>query len=287
MLCRPEHLRLARESLSETIELRTAVFDDVWMRDLGPVILVNEDGPRAGVDFRFNGWGGKWPSEDDDALARFVIEQAGLEGRRSELVLEGGALSSDGRGTVLVTRECALDPMRNPGWTMVEVENELRRLLAVEQVVWLEQGLVEDHTDGHVDEFAAFVGPGRILVCRAEHDTSPENAQRLAVNRSLLERAKDVRGQSFEIVDVPLPSCGSRAQGDSALARSYTNFVVGNGFAVVPVFGDTKRDDAVLGLFGDLFEGRTIHPFACHPIWLGGGGPHCLSLNEPLAVESV
>ncbi|MEA2449587.1 MAG: agmatine deiminase, partial [Thermoleophilaceae bacterium] len=147
----------------EVIELP---IDDSWMRDSGPIFVVDADGRRAGVDFRFNGWGGRFtPYDRDDALARTLLERLGIERIAAPLVLEGGSIAVDGEGTLITTEQCLLHPSRNPGLEREEIERLLADYLGVEKFLWLAHGLAEDHdTDGHVDNVAAFVRPGVVML---------------------------------------------------------------------------------------------------------------------------
>ena len=177
--------------------------DDSWMRDSGPIFVTGPDGRRAGVDFRFNGWGEKFaPYERDDAMNRTLLPRLGIDRLAADLVLEGGSITVDGEGTLIATEQCLLHPNRNPGLDREEIEARLRAYLGVETVVWIAHGLLEDHdTDGHVDNVAHFVAPGLVLAQTVDDPGDP-NHERLAENVDRLRGAVDARGRRLEVIEV-------------------------------------------------------------------------------------
>jgi agmatine deiminase len=222
----------ARAACAEGVEVVPIALDDSWARDSGPIFVSDAAGARrAGVDFIFNGWGEKFrPYDDDAAFAARVLDHLGEERRRAELVLEGGSIAVDGEGLLVTTEQCLLHPSRNPSLSRDEIEARLKAHLGAERIVWLGSGLVEDHdTDGHVDNIAAFVAPGRVLAQTVADEANPE--------------PRDPAGERGR-------GCATRAwtwwscrccRTWSTTARPpscpYLNFYVCNGAVIVPVSG--------------------------------------------------
>jgi agmatine deiminase len=278
MLVREEEEREARTRLSREIELLIAPLDDAWLRDIGPTFVVDrERGLEAGIDWRFNGWGEKWPFELDADVARRILEHLGLPRIESDLVMEGGAVHFDGAGTLLAVRQSVLHENRRPGRDEEEVADQLCKLLGAQEVIWLDRGLAADHTDGHVDEVAAFAAPGLVVAATAsvghpDHDTLMDNLRHL-------REAHDARGQVLEVVELPLPR---RVFGPyEELALSYVNFYLPNGAVVVPAFGDATADDRARGILGEVFPGREVRSLPALGVAQNGGGFHCLTQQEP------
>ena len=261
----------ARAALPSEVDVVAIPLDDSWARDSGPIFVVGE-GRRAGVSFRFNGWGEKFvPYADDDAFAERILEHLGDTVIRSELVLEGGSIAVDGAGTLVTTEQCLLHPSRNPALTAEEIEAELRARLGVERVVWLGQGLVEDRdTDGHVDNICAFVGPGRALL---QTVADPGNPNREACR----ENARRLHAAGLEVVELDrLPYV------DAETVVPYTNFYVCNGALVIPVTGgDPGADREVLELLASLYPGREAVGVPGETLAHGGGGVHCITQQVP------
>jgi agmatine deiminase len=295
-----EQFAHARELLPERVRVVELAHDDAWMRDCGPTFLVNESGVVRGVDWDFNAWGGLkgglyFPWDQDDLVARKVLEIERLDRYKADLVLEGGSFHVDGQGTCLTTEECLLNPNRNPGLTKAEIERRLREYLNVELVIWLGRGVAQDETSGHVDNLCCFVCPGVLAltwtddVADEQHEISCEAYERLAASR-------DARGRPFEIHKIHQPApiriteaesggvevserCLPREAGQR-LAASYVNFYAANGGIVAPVFDD-PHDEAALATLRSLFPDRSVVSVPVHEILLGGGGIHCITLQQP------
>jgi agmatine deiminase len=249
-------------------------FGDIWMRDIAPIFLRAGDGRLASVRFRFNGWGGKYDYPGDSLVAERVQALTPFERFASELVLEGGAVESDGAGLCLTTRDVALNPNRNPGLSEAEVERHLREALGATRVLWLGRGLLNDHTDGHIDNIARFIGPGRVVCMRAQ-DAGDPNAQVLA------EIEATLRAQQLQVEAIPSPGLVLGREHDP-LPASYLNFYIANRSVVVPVFGSTQ-DEAALAALAPLFPGRSVEPVPAKLLLQEGGTVHCISQQEPLA----
>ena len=261
----------AAEALCPFAEVIVEPFGDIWLRDTGPIL----GGGRAHA-FRFNGWGGKYELEGDDDLAPRLAVRAGLEVDRNDWVLEGGAIDGDGTGTVITTRQCVLNPNRNPHLTEAEAGRRLRDELGFTQVVWLEEGLLNDHTDGHVDNLARFVGAGRVAI--------PEPAENDPNWQVYIHAVRDARAAGLEVVGVPSP--GRVLRDEEIVPASYMNFFIGNAAVVVPTYG-AANDAAAVAAIGALFPGRRAVGLRADHILTGGGSFHCISQQVPSAAGGV
>lgn len=258
--------------------LHRVPFGDIWLRDTAPIFLVADDGGRATVRFAFNGWGGKYVLDHDDAVAERVAELAGLDAYAYPLVLEGGSVEVDGKGTVLTTRQCLLNPNRNPGVAQAEIEAMVCEALGAEKVLWLGDGLENDHTDGHVDTIARFVAPG-VVVCMAPVDDDDPNREALTQIARDLAAMTDARGRRLEVVTVPSPGRVVAADGSNAPA-SYVNFYIGNRAVVVPTW-DSPHDAEAVAIIGRLFPDRRAVGVPARAVLEGGGAFHCITQQVP------
>jgi agmatine deiminase len=256
--------------------------DDSWMRDTGPVFLVPASPvaaprPRA-VCWNWNAWGGKYPPWDRDAeVSRRIAGRLGLEAIEPGLVLEGGAVETDGKGTLLVNPRCVVDDRRNPGVSRAGMERALRDRLAIERVLWVEGDLVGDDTDGHIDQLVRFVAPGRVVAARQPDRLDPNHAA-LAAMHEQLAAAVDARGRKLEVVPIDIPA--RFAFEGTQLPASHLNFYVLNGGVMVPVFGGPTDDRAVETLAA-CFPGRRIVPVDSRVVVRGRGALHCITRDEP------
>ena len=257
----------ARSLVSSAVKLERRAFGDVWLRDTGP--LVRADG--TAVRCRFNGWGEKYLMEGDQTIGAELARDAGLAVAESDWILEGGAIDGDGTGLVVTTEQCLLNPNRNPQLTREDIEERLARDLGFERVLWLGDGLLNDHTDGHVDNLARFVAPGRLVLPRASSADDP-NAQVYAVAKS--------RAEAFGVEVVQIPSPGLITRGDFIEPASYANFAITTNLVVVPTFGSIHDDDAVAAI-GALFPDRVTIGLPADAVLAGGGGFHCASQQMP------
>jgi agmatine deiminase len=264
----------ARAALSAAVEVLELPIDDSWLRDCGPIFVVDGEGRRAGVHFGFNSWGEKFtPWDRDAAVGGLLVEHVGDECYKAPFVLEGGAIAVDGEGTLLTTEECLLNPNRNPGMSREEIEAGLRDHLGVETIVWLGQGLVEDRdTDGHVDMIAAFTRPGEVLLQTPE--PGAPSHERMADNRTRLIAA------GLDVVDFPI--LASVEVGGEAVAVSHLNLYLCNGGAIVPLAGvdtDAEAFERIAAAYSD----REVVGVPGRVIAYGGGGPHCITQQVPAA----
>jgi len=261
----------AHEALhGASVRFHRLAFGDIWLRDTGPLFMTSSAGPAA-AGFRFNGWGDKYLLDGDDTVAAFVAKAAGVPLARHDWVLEGGAIEVDGTGLCVTTEACLLNPNRNPGMDRSEVESHLRRDLGLDRVLWLGDGLANDHTDGHVDNLARFVAPGVLALPVAAGSDDPN----VEVYDDAFERARDF---GLDIVRVPSP--GLIEVGGEAVPASYMNWYVANGIVVVPTYG-APNDEAAVGVIGSLFPGRRTVGLRANAILTGGGSFHCITQQQP------
>ncbi|MEK6637895.1 MAG: agmatine deiminase family protein [Pseudomonadota bacterium] len=266
-----EAAEAARNLAGNCARIIEAPFFDIWLRDTGP-IMVREAGVIAALDYRGNGWGGKYPSPLDDALAKRLCDEAALPRCPRDWVLEGGAIDVDGAGLLVTTEQCLLNPNRNPGLSRVEIEERLCADLGLKQILWLGEGLVNDHTDGHVDNLARFVAPGVLALPTARGGDDP-NAQIFADAKA--------RALAFGVKVVEIPSVGLFTDEDGeAIPASHMNFYIGNSIVVVPVYGGPSDGDAVEAV-ANLFPDRETIGLPANYILTGGGSFHCISQQVP------
>ena len=254
------------------VRFRHGAYGDVWLRDTGP-IFVARAGEVSAVRFRFDGWGGKYVIAGDAEVAARVMAWTGVRGAAFDFVLEGGAIEVDGAGTLLTTRQC----VREPKLDERAVETRLRWALGVEHVIWLGQGLKNDHTDGHVDTLARFVAPG-VVACMAPARGDP-NGDALDTILRDLQHAKSAAGDRLEVVTVPSPGAVVDAAG-ALLPASYLNFYIANTTVVVPTYG-VDADDAAVDAIERMFPGRRTVGLPANDVLVGGGGFHCCTQQQP------
>jgi agmatine deiminase len=253
-------------------------FGDIWLRDTAPVFLTNKRGDVATARFGFNGWGGKYVLEHDDKVAARVAEAAGLTAFDAPWVLEGGSIDVDGQGTCLTTRQCLLNRNRNPGMDERSIEAGLATMLGVTKTIWLGDGLLNDHTDGHVDNVARFVRPGVVACMAAKSDDDPNREALEAIARDLAE-CTDAKGRRLEVVRIPSPGRVIDDEG-KVVPASFANFYVANRVVVVPTYG-TPWDDEAVAAIGALFPDRRAVGINARAVLSGGGAFHCITQQQP------
>ena len=299
------HYSSARALLSERVRVVELAHDDAWMRDVGPTCVVSSRGVVRGVHWRFNAWGGLagglyFPWDQDELVARKVLECERFDRYRAPMVNEGGALHVDGEGTALVTEECLLNPNRNPSLGRADVERLLRAYLGVRQIIWLGRGVYNDETDGHIDNLACFVRPGEVCLTWCERRRDPQYAiSRDAWQR--LQEARDARGRRLKVTRLPMPgpltlrareAAGIVAREGSKprragerLAASYVNFYIANGGIVMPLL-DARTDRLAAARLQRLFPQRRIVGVPSREILLGGGNIHCITQQIPAGTRT-
>ena len=269
VVAEPDSVHSAR-TLAPFATIVQEPFGDIWLRDTGPILL-KEGKSRLARSFRFNGWGGKYELEGDDTVGLRLAESIGLNGERREWILEGGAIDVDGTGLAVTTEQCLLNPNRNPGMGKDEIERRLNADLGIERLLWLGDGLANDHTDRHVDNLARFVGEGRIAI--------PESAGADDPNAAIYADAH-ARARAFGLETTPLPSPGRVERDGEIIPASYMNFYIGNAAVVVPLYG-AANDEAAVAAIGALFPGRVAIGQRADHVLTGGGSFHCISQQVP------
>ncbi len=269
----------ARSRLGEgsAVEIVRGLFGDIWLRDTGPVFLKRGEETVAAA-FRFNGWGGKYLLDDDDAVAEQIAGASGSRRLDHDIVLEGGAIDTDGFGTILTTRQCVLNPNRNPGWDEAAAQAALGEALGTERLLWLGDGLMNDHTDGHVDNLARFVAPG-VVACPLAFGRDDPNAEVFAEAARALASMKDKRGAALQVVRIPSP--GRIADDDGRIVpASHMNFVIANEAVVAPVY-EERASSLALEALRALFPEREVIGLPSRSLLTGGGSFHCITQQEP------
>ena len=260
------------------VELHHVPHQDLWLRDSGPTFLTRDD-EVALVDWDFNGWGNKYPAELDNRIPEQLARILGnVTPFHPRLVMEGGALEVSGDGALLTTRQCLLAPTRNPGETEETLESALKAYLGVTCVIWLDEGLEGDHTDGHIDTITRFVDESTIVtaVCR---DLADPNHDILARNLDLLHQARMPSGDRYRIVELPTPTGRTEFEGER-LPLTYANFYIVNGAVLVPIYG-APEDDGALDILRPLFPGRDVVGLPARALITGGGAFHCVTQQQP------
>jgi agmatine deiminase len=290
----------ARAQLDINVRMVELSSNDAWMRDVGPTFLVNAAGRRRAIDWKFNAWGGLdgglyFPWDQDDLVAGKVAEIERCDRYRAPLVMEGGAIHADGQGTLLVTEQCLLNRNRNPQLSRQQIEQLLRSYLGVSTIIWLGDGVINDETDGHIDNLACFARPGEVCL------TFPANRRdaQWRVSQDALERlsdARDARGRKLKVHKLPSPGPLKTTRAEAAgilhrasakprragerLAASYANFYIANGAIIMPLL-DPRTDRAALARLKRIFPQRRVVGVPGREILLGGGNIHCITQQVP------
>lgn len=268
----------------KNIDVHIIPTDRIWLRDSGPIFVRDDKGKKAMLDWRFNAWA-KYPNhKKDDKVPARINETFKLlriepmhQGRR--VVLEGGAIDVNGKGTLLTTEECLLSTIqcRNPGFTRRDYEQVFEKYLGVSHIIWLGDGVVNDDTHGHIDDLARFVNPTTVVTV-VEKNRKDENYKALADNLKRLKKARDQNGKPLSVVELPMPRPftfeGLR------LPASYANFLIANDLVIVPTFNDAN-DRVALSILGDLFRNRNVVGIHASDLIWGFGTLHCMSQQEP------
>jgi agmatine deiminase len=268
----------ARAACGSGVVIVELPLDDSWLRDCGPIYTYGSDGRREAVHFGFNAWGEKFPGwERDAAVGGLIAQHLGDRVIRSELILEGGSILLDGEGMLLTTEQCLLNPNRNPSLSREEIEAELAARLGVKRFAWLGQGLVEDRdTDGHVDLIAAFIAPDSVLL-----QTVPEDNPNFTGCMENVQRLRDAGVLVTELPFLPYVEVAGEP-----VAASYMNFYICNGGVIVPVTG-ADSDCSALSIIAAAYPDREVVSVPGAVLAYGGGGPHCITQQVPVAVSPV
>lgn len=283
MLANSSQVAEASHMCGAEVSVMPIPLTDSWTRDTGPSFLVDGKGRLAGVDWRFNAWGGNYPEHHDDAaLAGRLLSSLKLPRYAAPFFMEGGAVHVDGKGTALVTASVLLNPNRNPDLTQQTMERHLHDYLGADTVIWLPGGLEDDETDGHVDNVACFLAPGVVAILDTD-DKNDGNYTALKANKAHLAKSKDAQGQLLEIVSLYQPPRQIGLNG-RRLALSYINFYFANGGIVMPSFDHPADNDAYKKLQHYCSDRRIIQVPA-QAIVEGGGGIHCITQQMPVAED--
>jgi len=253
--------------------------NDAWCRDHGPAFLINKtERKKMIVDWGYNAWGDKYPPYDlDDVIPTRIAEYYNIPVVHPGIVMEGGSVEFNGKGTLLTTTSCLLNPNRNPHLSQKQLEEYLINYYGVEHILWLGDGIVGDDTDGHIDDITRFVNSDTVVtVVEENHDD--ENYELLQENLNALKKMRLENGKQINIVELPMPS--AIIYDDQRLPASYANFYIGNAAVVVPTFRD-KNDDKALDILSKLFTDRKVIGLDSTDIIWGLGSFHCLSQQEP------
>lgn len=308
LLVRDEAMGASVKKRLEKMSIRTShlIFHsvptaDVWIRDYGPTFIKKKsidhspqsieknknksmvyglwsmDSAKAYIKWKFNAWGGKYPSLIGDTQVFKNTSLISYPCFDAPIILEGGAIEVNGAGTCLVTEQCLLNKNRNPQLSREEIERHLKDYLGVFHVIWLKEGMVGDDTDGHMDDLARFVNPSTLLAV-FEEDERDVNHKILKENGEVLKRAVDQDGKKWDVVKLPMP--GSVRDREGRLPASYANFFIANQAVLLPVFGH-KHDQEAAGILRDYFPKREILPIPCGDLIYGLGAIHCVSQQEP------
>lgn len=261
-----EAARAAKALVRDTAQIVVEPFGDIWLRDTAAIITA--DGHAR--DFEFNGWGGKYDMPGDEDIGRRLAERRHLHVETCDWVLEGGALDGDGTGLVVTTQQCLLNMNRNPALSRTDIEARLARDLGYTDIIWLNEGLMYDHTDGHVDNLARFVAPNRLAI-----PTPEENDPNWLVYH---HAARDAAAHEVDIVRLPSP--GRILHNEEIVPASYMNFYIGNAAVVVPQYG-APNDEAAVAAIQALFPDREAIGLRADAILTGGGSFHCISQQIP------
>lgn len=277
------HLEKAGADLSQ-VDFFFFPTNDAWCRDHGPAFLINPaaDKPKAIVDWGYNAWGGKYPPFDlDDVIPTRIAEHFGLPVFHPGIVMEGGSVEFNGKGTVLTSTACLLNPNRNPTLNQEKIEWYLQQYYGVQQVLWVDEGIVGDDTDGHIDDTVRFVNEDTVLTV-IEENRQDENYELLQTNLKQLQQMRLLNGKQLNIVELPMPD--ELVYDDQRLPCSYANFYIANKYVIVPTFRSAK-DDKALRIIQECFPDREIIGIDSTEIIWGLGSFHCLSQQEPMEVK--
>lgn len=266
-----EAMASASAALGNVADLIRIPTGDIWLRDTGPIVT-GQGAAREAQVFRFNGWGGKYLMDGDTETAAALAGVEGLAARRHDFILEGGGIDADGEGRLLTTRQCLLNVNRNPGLNQAQIEAQLSTALGVEDILWLGDGLANDHTDGHVDNIARFIAPGHVL---CQHPASPEDPNTDVLRE--IERTLSAAGLMVSTI----PSPGFVHFGDGVpVPASHMNFTITNGCVLVPIYED-RYSAVALAELKALFPGRAVIGLPARGILAGGGSFHCMTREIP------
>ncbi|HEY6396572.1 MAG TPA: agmatine deiminase family protein [Solirubrobacteraceae bacterium] len=284
MIARPRETRKAAAACGPSVHIVPMANDDLWMRDAGPVFLINGRGGLAGLDLNFNGWGGKQVHVNDARVARKILDLLGIERVRAPFVAEGGALETDGHGTAMATESSIVNANRNPGHSKAQITSWLRGYLGVRKVVWVPGLKGQDITDDHIDGLARFIHPGRVVVSQPA-DPHVSNAWARSGRQALriLSAATDAGRHKLHCVVSRESSRIPPGHDPNTFVNTYVNWYACNGAVLIPAFDDPGADTEARELVAHLYPERAVEQLRIDSIAAGGGGIHCATQEQPLA----
>ena len=266
-----EAAMIATDLVDSGVHVEQRLIGDIWLRDTG-CIIVQDGNVRIARNFGFNGWGGRFDYPGDLTIGDELAAEAGFEVTKADWILEGGSIDVDGDGLAATTVDCLLNPNRNPTLNKEAIEARLRDDLGIQKLLWLGDGLANDHTDGHIDNLARFVGVNHILIPQGAGPDDP--------NEAVFEDARK-RAEAFGCRVSLMPSVGRFLQDGEVVPASYMNFYIGNATIVVPIYG-VQDDDAAIATLATLFPDRQIVGVMADAVLTGGGSFHCSSQQVPI-----
>lgn len=284
MIVNEDTLAEAKALCGEGIEYLIIPHNDAWCRDNGPTFLLNKDNMLAAVNWRFNAWGEKYvPYDLDDKVASSVLKHYKVPYFDAPIILEGGSIHVDGEGTLLSTKECLLNPNRNPDLSQEQIEAEVKKYLNVSKVIWLNRGLYGDETDGHVDNVACFAKPGVVLIQTCSNPEDP-NYEISNENLEILRNEKDSKGRALQIIEIPHPPV--RFYNEERLTLSYLNYYTVNGGIILPVFGGDaeETDKRAEEILKEVYPERRIVTIDGMSLITEGGNVHCITQQMPKGI---
>ncbi len=257
--------------------------NDVWCRDHGPIFIKHkETGKVAVTDWEFNAWGGKFPPFDlDNTIPEKAAAALSMDRFTSKMILEGGAIESNGKGVLITTEAVLLNKNRNAGMSKAEIEKELKAMLGVESIFWLKNGIAGDDTDGHIDDMVRFVREDAVI-CMIETKETDPNFKVLKENRERLNDLRTMSGERVEVIEIEMPQAIEVKDWRlSRLPASYANFLIVNNAVLIPMFGHKKKDPLAEDKIAECFPGREIISVACKDLLMEGGALHCIAMHQP------
>ena len=280
MIVHPNDYKSALNLLDKNIEILQTPIDDAWCRDTGAIFLLNEKNQLGGVDSDFNCWGYKENFEQDDKVAKFMINEANAKYFKNDMVLEGGSIHVNGQGTLITTEQCLLHENRNPHLSKDDIENNLKNFFGVTKIIWLKHG-TDEGTNGHIDNVACFSDEGTILAmtCSDKQDTYYDL---LSENLEILKTSVDQDNKPLNIIELEMSK--KRLIPNDDEPSSYINFYIANDAIIFPIFGDDVADQNAMNIIKSQFPNRQIVCLDGHDILMGGGNIHCITQQQPKAL---
>jgi len=268
------------DAVKKNINIYIIPTNDAWCRDYGAIFVKNKEW--TGLDFEFNSWGGKYPYDLDNKVASKMCQILDKNCKKIDMVLEGGSIDTNGKGSLLTTESCLLNPNRNPDMTKKEIEENLKKYFGIKQILWLKDGIVGDDTDGHIDDITRFVNENTIITA-VEEDKTDKNYEPLKENFERLKSFKNLDGNPFNIITVPMPEPQYYDYPDYSnyrLPASYANFYISNKYVIVPTF-NCDNDKIALKILQNVFPDRKVVGIYAYDIVIGLGAFHCLTMQIP------